>query len=78
MDGTSHLAPERFIEEARAALTESSRRLVDEWRLGSESRWEVDLKVGQVSFHFEDGTTLLAPIQVVGTYNSRDGTFLWA
>ncbi len=74
----SHLAPERFIEEARAALTESSRRLVEDWRLGSESRWEVDLKVGQVSFHFEDGTTLIAPIQVVGTYNSRDGTFLWA
>ena len=43
MDGTSHVAPERFIEEARAALVESSRRLVE-----------------------------------VGTYNARDGTFLWA
>lgn len=78
MDGTSHVAPERFIEEARAALVESSRRLVEDWRLGSESRWEVDLTEGQVSFHFDDGTILYAPIQVVGTYNARDGTFLWA
>ena len=78
MDGTAPVAPDRFIAEARAALTESSRRHVEAWRLGSESHWEVDLKSGRVSFHFQDGTTLIAPIQIVGTYNGRDGSFLWA
>jgi len=78
LDGTEPVPPERFIADARTALTESSRQHVEDWRLGSESRWEVDLKAGQVSFHFLDGTILVAPIQIVGTYNARDATFLWA
>lgn len=78
MDGTEPVPPERFIADARAALTESSRQHVEDWRLGSEARWEVDLKEGQVGFHFHDGTVLVAPIQIVGTYNARDATFLWA
>lgn len=71
-------APERFIAEARIALTESSHRQVEAWRLGEESSWEVDLDEGRVRFLFSDGTILVAPIQIVGTYNARDGTFLWA
>ena len=33
---------------------------------------------GTIAFHFADGTVANASIQVVGTYNTSDGTFLWA
>ena len=45
------------------------------FHLGS-AEWEVDLDAGRISFR-HDGLLAEADVQVVGTYNKLDGTFLW-
>jgi hypothetical protein len=38
--------------------------------------WAVDLDVGTITFTSAT-KRVTAPVQVIGTYNTRDGTFLW-
>lgn len=43
---------------------------------GPGGRWDVDLDAGMI--RFTDATTVAsAPVQVIGTYNTKDGTWLW-
>lgn len=46
------------------------------WR-ASSAEWAVDLEQGQITFTNSDGWVITAPVQVVGTYSTKDGTFLW-
>jgi hypothetical protein len=80
--GTTGTADQRVAEpadlvfaraEAEAALkSEAFQNL-----LGDEpSHWDVDLDAGVITF--TSATKVVsAPLQVVGTYNTLDGTFLW-
>ena len=70
-------APEQYIKAAREGLSlqTSSHRVT--WHLGKEKQWSADLDAGLIVFQFADGVKATAPIQVVGTYNHLDGTFLW-
>ncbi len=45
-------------------------------RIG-EAAWAVDLDVGTLTFSFADGRVVTAPVQVIGTYNTEDGTWMW-
>jgi hypothetical protein len=47
------------------------------WRLGEEESWNVDQDTGQIVFEFSDGTVASAPVQIVGTFNAGDNTFMW-
>jgi len=47
------------------------------WGLGSTERWDADLEQGIIHFSGNDGTIVSAPVQVIGTLNSADGTWLW-
>jgi hypothetical protein len=47
------------------------------WGLGSTDRWDADLEKGTIQFSNADGFTVTADVQVIGTYNSEDGTWLW-
>lgn len=47
------------------------------WHLGEEQSWNVDQDQGLLIFTFANGTTASAPVQIVGTYNARDNTFMW-
>jgi hypothetical protein len=47
------------------------------WHLGDEENWSADLESGRIEFTFSDGTIAEADMQIVGTYNTDDGTFLW-
>jgi len=59
--------------EAEAALKSEALQGV----LGDEpSEFEVDLDAGLITFTTAT-KVISAPIQVVGTYNTLDGTFLW-
>lgn len=68
---------ETFIHAAREGLAQQTAAHAASWHLGEESDWAADLDAGTIAFHFADGTTATAPIQVVGTYNQADGSFLW-
>ena len=49
----------------------------DTWGLGSAERWDMDLEDGTITFSGWEDKIVTAPIQVIGTYNSNDGTWLW-
>jgi hypothetical protein len=46
------------------------------WKI-EDAAWDVDLEIGTITFRFEDGRIVTAPVQVIGTYNTDDGTWLW-
>ena len=65
---------ERAMNELRLK-TEAAMGL---YRLDERS-WTVDQEAGTIIFdHPTDGTRATAPLQIVGTYNPQDGTWLWA
>jgi len=66
-----------FIEGALEGLQMQTSAHTGTWKLGEESNWGVDMNEGTLTFHFEDGKVVRTGIQVVGTYNTADGTFLW-
>src|SRR5262245_7093313 len=46
------------------------------WGLGGAD-WSVDQAQGEIVFTRTDGITATAPVQIVGTYNGDDDTWLW-
>jgi L-rhamnose isomerase len=70
-------AIETFIHAARAGLAQQTAAHGATWHLGEEANWSADLDAGSIAFDFADGTVATAAIQVVGTYNQADGSFLW-
>ena len=46
------------------------------WHLG-EADWDMDQDTGQIVFRAPDGLTATCPVQIIGTYNTADGTWLW-
>lgn len=40
--------------------------------------WDVDLDIGTITFTNPDGRVATAPVQVVGTVDTTDGTWLWS
>jgi hypothetical protein len=47
------------------------------WGMGEGGQWGVDLDAGIITFTNDRGWRITAPVQVVGTYNTADGTWLW-
>ena len=47
------------------------------WHLDQAERWSVDMDEGLIRFVLPDGMHASAPVQIVGTTNSDDGSFLW-
>jgi hypothetical protein len=46
------------------------------WRL-SEAAWSVDQNAGTIKFKLPDGVTATCPLQIIGTYNTADSSWLW-
>lgn len=63
----------RSMEELRLK-TGSFERL---FRIG-ESDWHLAQDKGEITFTSPDGIVATAPAQIAGTYNTDDGTWLWA
>lgn len=64
---------ERSLEELRLK-TEAHTRA---WGLGTAARWHADLEAGTLSFTWGDGTIASGAVQVIGTYSTTSGTWLW-
>jgi hypothetical protein len=82
---------DRLFSNDEPAESEEYRRLVEQsveelrlkttahdgvWRLG-EADWSVDQDAGVIVFTRSDGITATCPVQIIGTYNTLDGTWLW-
>ncbi|HJV74037.1 MAG TPA: hypothetical protein VJ654_07440 [Noviherbaspirillum sp.] len=67
----------RFLATALARLQTCTAENSQRWGLGTESSWHLDMNAGLLQLNFADGRELHFPVQVIGTYNRRDDTFLW-
>ncbi|MCP4218286.1 MAG: hypothetical protein GY765_26860, partial [bacterium] len=66
-----------FVDQSKEGLavqTQAHNRL---WHIGEADQWNVDQESGKISWSFSDGTYVEADVQIIGTYNPNDGTFLW-
>ena len=48
------------------------------WGLGKIDRWDLNQDTGELVFSLPDGMKAVCPAQIIGTYNSKDHTWLWA
>lgn len=48
------------------------------WGLGMFDRWDIDQEVGDLVFSNSDGTTAIAPVQIIGSFSTNDNSWLWA
>ena len=46
------------------------------WQIGTAA-WNVDQDVGTIVFTASNGMRAVAPVQIVGTYDTGDSTWLW-
>lgn len=68
---------ESFLQQAMVALKAQTAHNTETWGLGTEVQWNLDMNAGSLHFTFADGRKLSAAVQVVGTYNTDNDSFLW-
>ena len=66
-----------LVDRAAEELRHKTRTAVDLFQI-DQARWDVDLDAGTIIFTSPKGLVATAPVQVVGTLNSVDSTWLWA
>jgi hypothetical protein len=72
------ISPDDYLAEARQGLAMQTAAHNSAWHFGEEETWAADLDTGEIVFTYKDGSKASAQVQVVGSYNTADGTFLWA
>jgi hypothetical protein len=50
----------------------------DAWGLGKIERWDLSQEKGELVFSLPDGLKAVCPAQIIGTFNSKERTWLWA
>lgn len=69
--------PQATIARAWEELQAKQRANMQAWGLGNTDRWDADLERGTIKFSNRDGFVVSAPVQVIGTYDTEDGTWFW-
>lgn len=69
--------PDEVFERAWAELELKQQFNIGAWGLGKTERWDVDFDAGTLIFSNADGFTVTTAVQVIGTYDTTDGTWLW-
>lgn len=67
-----------FIQQSLGGLQAQQTANDRTWKMAESSKWHIDQDKGLITFSFADGKTASAPVQIVGTFNPKDSTFLWA
>jgi hypothetical protein len=72
--------PEEFQSLLDASRQELERKTEanQAWGLGTFDRWDIDQEVGVLVFSSADGTRVVAPAQVIGSFITDDNSWLWA
>jgi hypothetical protein len=75
--GAGLTEPDLTIERARNEMQLRTQAAIGLWGMDQAS-WAVDLETGIITFtNAEKGWVIAAPVQVVGTFNTEDDTWLW-
>jgi hypothetical protein len=69
-------AVEAILRRSMDELRLKTASHVEAWGLGNTARFEVDRDDGVISFT-NPGLLVVAPVQVIGSYNSQEGAWLW-
>jgi hypothetical protein len=69
--------PDLTLARAEEELKLKTAFALETWGLGQGGEWAVDLDEGTIRFTNDKGWEITAPVQVVGTFNTVDGTWLW-
>lgn len=78
LDDPANQSPEaKLLSSALAWLQKQTSTHSATWGLGDEVSWNLDMNGGWLHWRFADGRALQADVQVIGTYNTQDRTFLW-
>src|SRR5437868_300991 len=75
--GEKPVDPSVFIKQSVEGLRTQTSTHAATWHLGKEANWAADQDTGRIRFTFADGTNAEGELQIIGTYNTLDGTFLW-
>lgn len=65
-----------LIEKSKNGLAVVTAAHDATWQLGAAD-WSVDQDAGTIVFQSPKGLRAEAPVQIIGTYNTADGTWLW-
>jgi len=69
--------PDLTVERANNELQMRTQTAIDLWGIDNTS-WNLDLKAGKITFTNEEKALVVtAPVQLVGTYDTVNGTWLW-
>lgn len=77
LDNVGTRPEQQFLADALTRLQTWSAKHTATWGLGTETQWNLDMNAGQLRLSFADGREMDFPVQVIGTYNTRNGSFLW-
>jgi len=76
LNNSDHPAFKFLLEQSMNELQAKTAAHDAGWRL-ADSDWSVDQDKGEIVFTPPNGMVAIAPVQIIGTYNSVDGTWLW-
>ena len=66
-----------FIAQSIEGMQAATSAHCAAWHLDDAEQWSVDMDSGLIVFQLPGGIVASAPVQIVGTSNSEDGSFLW-
>lgn len=66
-----------FIAQSLEGMQAATSAHCATWHLDEAEQWSVDMDQESIVFQLPGGITATAPVQIVGTSNSDDGSFLW-
>jgi hypothetical protein len=67
---------QRLIDQSLEELRAKTATHDAAWSLG-EASWEIDQDAGEIVFTSPAGLKATCPVQIIGTYNQDDSTWLW-
>jgi hypothetical protein len=69
--------PDLTIERAKAEMRLLTQTAISMWGM-DEAAWAADLESGIITFtSTRKGLVVAAPVQLIGTFNGEDQTWLW-
>jgi hypothetical protein len=68
---------EKLLTQGRDLVDRTTRAHAERWGLGTARQWVLDQDTGIIRWSFEDHV-VSAPAQVLGSWNSKVSTFVWA
>lgn len=68
---------ESLLRDSMDELMARTQSHQEEWAFGTEEEWLLDQDAGQLTFKFP-GRSSITPVQIIGTFNTQNATWLWA